>query len=79
MLVMAFVSGIIREMAKMTFVEFCEVMYSENCVERRQLGENIIDTLSEYISKNQKFLLDKYSEMCDSDYTLTLKEIVEWS
>ena len=60
----------------MQFSEFCEIMYSENCVERRQLGENIINTQGEYISKYQNFLLDKYSEMCDSDYRLTIKEMV---
>ena len=60
----------------MKFDEFCEIMYSENCVERKQIGENIVNTLGEYITLNQNFLLDKYSEMCDSDYRLTIKEMV---
>lgn len=59
----------------MTFNEFCEVMYSENCLERRQVGENIVER-NEYISKNRNFLLDKFSKMCDSDYTMSIKEIV---
>ena len=60
----------------MTFAEFCEVMYSENCVERRQIGDDIVSDLSTYIKLNQNFLLDKFSQMCDSDYTMSIKEIV---
>lgn len=60
----------------MTFAEFCEVMYSENCVERRQIGDDIVSDLPTYIALNQKFLLDKFSQMCDSDYTMSIKEIV---
>lgn len=60
----------------MQFNEFCEMMYTENCIERRNINQDIVDNLSEYILQNQQFLLDKFSQMCDSDYTLSVKEIV---
>lgn len=60
----------------MTFSDFCEMMYIENCMERRHVNQDNIDNLADYISQNQQFLLDKFSQMCDSDYTLSVKEIV---
>lgn len=49
---------------KMTFEEFCVHMYSENCHERRQHGDQEYSTLEEYVNTgmNTSFLQSEYEK-----------------
>jgi len=49
---------------RMTFEEFCTHMWSENCHERREHGEQEYPTLAEYINTghNKSFLDREYNE-----------------
>ena len=44
------------------FVRFCSDMFTENCIEREQLGEPRL-TREEYILKNMTFLKDAYEQV----------------
>ena len=48
----------------MTFNEFCTHMWSENCHERRQHGDQEYSTLEEYVNTgaNKSFLESEYEK-----------------
>jgi len=52
----------------MEFNDFTTKMYTENCVERRQHGEDQYKTVSEYVANgtNMVFLKQKYQEYLDN-------------
>lgn len=52
------------EKNNMTFSEFCTHMWSENCHERRQHGDQEYSTLEEYVNTgmNTSFLQSEYEK-----------------
>jgi hypothetical protein len=52
----------------MSFEEFCKDMYVRNCEERKGY-KDVVLSYEEYISNNEKFLLDIFEEVCNNNNT----------
>jgi len=44
------------------FESFLSHMYTENCIERKNWGEESFPTISDYYEKNHSFLVEKFVE-----------------
>tara|TARA_B100001113_G_scaffold51169_1_gene37262 strand:- start:1842 stop:2036 length:195 start_codon:yes stop_codon:yes gene_type:complete len=60
-----------NEKNTMTFNEFCTHMWSENCHERRQHGDQEYATLDEYVNtgENKSFLETEYNKFLKNGRT----------
>ena len=60
-----------NEKNTMTFNEFCTHMWSENCHERRQHGDQEYATLDEYVNtgENKSFLESEYNKFLKNGRT----------
>lgn len=52
----------------LSFVDFCERMYRQNCQERFNY-KDVVLSYEEYIRNNEKFLLDIYENLCNNQNT----------
>ena len=42
------------------FKSYCRMMYSENCLERRDHGQEPYPSLDAYVTKNYDFIVNKF-------------------
>jgi len=52
----------------MSFDSFCHEMHRRNCDERRDFNQPLL-SFEEYVSKNEKFLLDIFEDVCNNQNT----------
>ena len=44
------------------FKAYCQTMYSENCLERLQYGQEPYKNLNTYLTKNYDFIVDRFKK-----------------
>tara|TARA_R110002051_G_scaffold6393_1_gene31062 strand:+ start:636 stop:821 length:186 start_codon:yes stop_codon:yes gene_type:complete len=44
------------------FRDYCRLMYSENCTERADHGQNPYPSLEDYVAKNYDFIANKFKD-----------------
>ena len=44
------------------FESYCQMMYSENCLERHEHGQKPYRNLESYLTKNYDFIVDRFKK-----------------
>jgi predicted transcriptional regulator len=44
------------------FNSYCQIMYSENCLERIEYGQKPYKSLKAYLTKNYNFIVDRFEK-----------------